>query len=127
MIALTPSDRTQPIGRGISFAPGVCPHSGAFAITDKSECDHCPITASIKGRTYQGLAGSLLDDLVGLTRRFTSKADEFVPSHARRVTTLTSHMAQVSISEEAKKHEQCPPWVKSRHVRCKTSCPLYPQ
>ena len=22
---------------------------------------------------------------------------------------------------------QCPLWVKSRHVQCKTACPLYPQ
>src|SRR5262249_49494131 len=59
----------------------------------------------------------------------TNNFDEIAPPHhgpRRSGSDKVSVTAQINTLEGAEL-PQCPLWVKSRHVQCKTACPLWPQ
>ena len=51
------------------------------------------------------------------------------PSHCLppRLRIGTVSCNRLGLAGVGRERSRCPLWVKSRHLRCKTSCPLYPQ
>src|SRR5262249_55470927 len=91
-------------------------------------------------RRRTGLGGSEVTDSIDLSdflraynqrnRGHTAEQTyEFAPPHCRpRGLNLAHRIGSTCPLEGAPPGvRQCPLWVKSRHLRCNTSCPLYPQ